>query len=492
MSWAAHRHLLIAIALVGAASVLLTGALAGLAWASPMGQSAGALAVAALAGNVLLLILVFLLLRRHGAGAQALADLVPAIRAVLRGEAPLPGGGGGALGPLAEAVAEFRRQSEEHRRAESVLRDREARLRSIVETDPDAIISIDEKGLIESFSPAAERLFGYRELEVIGQNVRILMPSPYRENHDRYMERYLTTGERRIIGIGRVVVGQHKNGGTFPMELAVGEVNVNGRRMFTGFVRDLSDKQRTERRLQELQNELLHVSRLSNMGQMASTLAHELNQPLTAITNYVNASRRLLAADRPDNQPRILENMAKAAEQTERAGQIIRRLRGFISGGEPQRKPEDLNQTVEEACALALVGAKQREIKFGLDLAPDLSQALIDRVQIQQVVLNLVRNAVEAMEQAPRRDLRVATAAMPGYAKVTVRDSGPGLDKELQGKLFQPFMSTKASGMGLGLSICRSIIEGHGGTLELAETGDSGCAFVFTVPLTAEDAGHAV
>lgn len=391
------------------------------------------------------------------------------------------------LGLLAEALEALRQSVERHRQSETLLAETAARLRVVLETDPDAIVVIDEQGLMESFSPAAKRLFGYSEAEVIGKNVKMLMPSPYRESHDRYLERYRTTGERRIIGIGRVVVGQRKDGSTFPMELAVGEVTAGARRLFTGFVRDLTERQEAERRLHEMQQELLHVSRLSTMGQMASTLAHELNQPLAAVSNYVNASRHLLSAGRLEDRDKIIQHMGKAAEQIERAGQIIRRLRGFIGGTGAQRKPEDLNQTVEEASALALVGAKQRQIKFSLDPAPDLPLALIDRVQIQQVVLNLVRNAMEAMEDVTRRELTVSTAATgSGWARVIVRDTGPGLSDAIREKLFQPFATTKATGMGLGLSICRSIIEAHGGVLEAGSEPGPGASFFFTVPLMGE------
>ena len=173
--------------------------------------------------------------------------------------------------------------------AELAQRESELRLRSILDTLPDAIVVIDTQGVIQSFSPAAERLFGYRSGEVIGQNVKLLMPTPYREAHDGYLERYLRTGDRRIIGIGRVVVGLRENGETFPMELQVGEFSFAGSRFFTGFVRDLTERQDAERRIQDLQAELLHASRLSVMGQMASTMAHELNQPLTAVVNYLAA-----------------------------------------------------------------------------------------------------------------------------------------------------------------------------------------------------------
>src|SRR5262245_33523075 len=203
---------------------------------------------------------------------------------------------------------------------------REAHLKSILETVPDAMIVIDERGAMQSFSVAAERLFGYGATEVIGKNIAMMMPSPYREHHDAYLDRYLRTGERRIIGIGRVVVGERKDRSTFPMELAVGEMRSGDRRYFTGFIRDLTERQKTEARLQELQSELVHISRLTAMGEMASTLAHELNQPLSAIANYMKGSRRLLEQSNDERSEMIRQAMDSAAEQAMRAGQIIRRL----------------------------------------------------------------------------------------------------------------------------------------------------------------------
>jgi two-component system, LuxR family, sensor kinase FixL len=380
------------------------------------------------------------------------------------------------------------RDISERKEAEAALVEREARLRSILETVPDAIVVIDEAGIIQSFSLAAERLFGYSAAEVTGKNVSILMPSPYREAHDFYIERYLRTGERRIIGIGRVVVGLRKDGATFPMELAVGEMKLGGRRMFTGFVRDLTERQQTEKRLQELQAELLHVSRLSAMGQMASTLAHELNQPLTAISNYLQASQRLLqpeaAADiDPTKLARVREIMEKVVAQSARAGQIIRRLRDFVAKGETDRRAENLGKIVEEASALALVGAKEFGVRVGFDLAPGLPPVLIDRIQIQQVVLNLVRNAVEALQGCERREVLISTrAADDDLAEVAVSDTGPGLAPEVAGHLFQPFVTSKAHGMGLGLSICREILDAHGGRLWASARPDGGTVFRFTVP----------
>ncbi len=287
------------------------------------------------------------------------------------------------------------------RRTEFMTRDalaREAHLQSILDTVPEAMIVIGERGIMQYFSSAAERLFGYDAKETIGHNVKMLMPSPYRESHDTYLDRYLTTGERRIIGIGRVVVGQRKDGSTFPMELAVGEMQSADRRYFTGFIRDLTERQKTEARLQELQSELVHISRLTAMGEMASTLAHELNQPLSAISNYLKGSRRLLS-DGPDEKTAMLRDaMDKAADQAMRAGQIIRRLRDFVARGESERRVESITKLVEEASALALVGVKDRGIRVSFQFDPSVDLVLADRVQVQQVLLNLIRNAMDAME----------------------------------------------------------------------------------------------
>jgi two-component system, LuxR family, sensor kinase FixL len=368
---------------------------------------------------------------------------------------------------------------------DSALQEREARLRSILETAPDAIIVIDERGIMESFSPAAERLFGFTAAEAVGRNVNVLMPSPYRERHDGYIRHYLDTGERRIIGIGRIVVGQRKNGSTFPMELSVGEAIANGRRLFTGFIRDLTERQLTENRLQELQTELLHVSRLTDVGQMASALAHELNQPLAAIVNYVQAARRLLQAEKSPLPQKVVEAMDKAVAQAARAGEIIRHLRGFISKGDSEHRSEDLNKVVEEATALGLVGAKESGVSVRWALHREPLPVIIDKVQIQQVVFNLVRNSVEAMAEHPLpHDMLVTTRlADAATAEVAVSDTGPGLALEVQAQLFQPFITTKEKGMGLGLSICRSIVEAHGGRLWAKPNPERGVTFRFTLPL---------
>jgi two-component system, LuxR family, sensor kinase FixL len=371
---------------------------------------------------------------------------------------------------------------------------REAHVQSILDSVPDAMIVIDDRGLMQSFSLAAERLFGYAAAEVLGKNVKMLMPAPYRESHDGYIHSYLSTGERRIIGIGRVVVGERNGGATFPMELAVGEMRVGDQRFFTGFIRDLTERQKTEARLQELQAELVHMSRLTAMGEMASALAHELNQPLSAIANYLKGSRRLLEDESDERAKIIADAVDKAAEQALRAGEIIRRLRDFVARGESERRVEDVKKLVEEASALALVGARDRGLHVRFELDPKIDFVLADKVQVQQVLLNLMRNAIEAMEDATRRELVVSTAAAKdNLVAISVADTGTGIAPEIGAQLFQPFITTKRHGMGVGLSISRTIIEAHGGTITALPNPEGGTVFAFTLPsVSKEEVGDAV
>jgi two-component system sensor kinase FixL len=383
-----------------------------------------------------------------------------------------------------EALRRTRREATEQNR---VLLAGQAHLRSILDTVPDAMIVIDEKGTMTSFSTAAERLFGFTAPEAIGRNVKELMPSPYRDAHDGYLMRYLDTGERRIIGKGRVVVGERKDGSTFPMELAVGEMRSGDQRYFTGFVRDLSESQKTEARLQELQSELVHISRLTAMGEMASTLAHELNQPLSAIVNYLKGSGRLIEDLAGDKAGMLREALGKASEQAIRAGQIIRRLRDFVSRGESERQVESLSKLIEEASALALVGAKELGVRFRMQFQPDADLVLVDRVQIQQVLLNLIRNSVDAMAGLPRRDLTISTrTAGEETIEISVTDTGPGIAPEIADQLFQPFITTKRTGMGVGLSISRTIVDAHGGRLWVEPNPDGGTIFRFTLRAVSE------
>jgi two-component system sensor kinase FixL len=343
--------------------------------------------------------------------------------------------------------------------------DNEALLRAILDSVPDALVVINEQGIIRYFSRAAEHQFGYAAAEAVGRNVSVLMPSPYREAHDGYIQRYITSGHARVIGIGRVVVGQRKDGSTFPMELTIGEVSGDGGRLFTGFVRDLTEKQATEARMQELQADYLHESRLHSLGEMAAQLAHELNQPLTATKNYLRGAQMLMDRGGEDNMARVRQALDAASAQVVRSGEIITNLRQFVARGKTEMRPERVVKLVEEASALALGVARHWGVDTRLDLAPDLPPVQVDRVQIQQVLLNLMRNAIEAMEDSATRAMVVRAERHNGGVLISVSDTGTGITPDVAAKLFQPFVTTKAEGMGIGLSTCRAIAEAHGGRI---------------------------
>lgn len=364
------------------------------------------------------------------------------------------------------------------------MRASETHLRSILATVPDAMVVIDETGHILSFSAAAERMFGYTEDEVLGENVSMLMPSPDRERHDSYLSNYMTTGDRKIIGIGRVTTARHRDGFTFPIELSVGEASLDGKRIFTGFIHDITQRQKVERRLQDLQSELAHVGRVSEMASFASSLAHELNQPLTAIANYCEAARDLIGGGADDEiLETVREALDEAAKESVRAGQIVRRLRNFISRGETEQRVESLARLITEANALALVGSREHGIEVQVQLDPDADLVFVDRIQIQQVLTNLIRNAIDAMIDSSQRSLVIRTVAEPDeFVTVTVEDTGPGISESVAAELFQPFVTSKSSGMGIGLSICRTIVESHGGRIWFDMRQGGGTAFYFTLP----------
>jgi two-component system sensor kinase FixL len=352
---------------------------------------------------------------------------------------------------------------------------------ALISTAPDGIVVIDEAAIVRVYNRACERQFGYTADEVLGKNINVLMPTYYRDAHDGYVARYLRTGEKRLIGAGREVSGRRKDGTTFPIYLSVGEGEVLGNRIFVGILTDISERKERERRIQELQVEMWQLGRLTDMGQMAAGLAHELNEPLTAILNYSNAG---LDIARENGDGDLESIFAKVAEQTSRAGIIIRRLRSFIEKRAPHRIPEDLGRTIEDAVRLGMIDVCDRGVQLRVAAAAGPSRALIDRVQVQQVLVNLIKNAVDAMEGSPRREITISTTPItPDYLQVSVADSGPGIDGDIAEKLFQAFVTTKKEGMGMGLNICRSIIEAHGGRLWAEPNPSGGTIFRFNLPI---------
>lgn len=382
-------------------------------------------------------------------------------------------------GDRVAGVSMVLRDRSDLQRLNAELRGREALLQTVLDTMPDGLVVIDAGGIIRLCNRAAERMFGAPAAAMVGQNVRMLMHDSDAAQHDGHLRRYGETGERRIIGIGRIVAARRADGSSFPAELQVGEVRAEGVRLFTGVLRDLTERQARDRRLVELQAELIHVSRLSELGQMVSTLAHEVGQPLTAVTNYLSGIRRLLPADSP---PLLREALERVAEQAERARGIVQSLRELVRKEQTPRTAQDLVVLIHETSALVLTGLN-RAVTLRVDAAADAQRCVIDRVQVQQVLLNLMRNAVEAMAGQAEQVLTVSTRRAGDRIMVRVADCGPGLPAEVRGRLFEPFVTTKRDGLGVGLSICRTIVEAHGGVLVAEETPGGGATFVFSLPV---------
>lgn len=498
----------------------------------------------------------------------------------------------------------------------------ELELKSLLDAAVDAIIVIDHRGRIEQFSRSAERIFGYAADEVVGRNVEMLMPAPYRAEHDGYIDRYNETHEPRIIGIGREVRARRKDGTIFPCELAVGQVAEVQPPRFVGFIRDITlrkqaderlrrseaelrlaqelaslgnyvvhldhcepdyyspqlhrilgisamddnvplttllrlwvhpgdreklddaiadllskrgacdaeyrivrtdgttrylhhiaqithdaqgeplkhvgtihdvtDRRQSEDEARQLQERLTHFSRLSTMGEMAAGLAHEINQPLSAITMYAQACQRFMQSPQRDDAD-VLEALVQISAQALRAGEVIRRLRQFVKNREVKREPVDCGRLLEDLRTLAETDARLHNVRLRIETEHDLPTVYADPIQLQQVVLNLVRNAIDAMVDAPetRREVVLSTRLLPeGEIEVVVADHGSGLAPDAAEHLFNAFFTTKAGGTGLGLAISRSIVRAHGGRLWHTPNEGMGARFHFTLPVSPAPKGE--
>ena len=367
----------------------------------------------------------------------------------------------------------------------------ESLLLSVLDTAVDAIIVIDAHARIEVYNQACWRLFGYTAAEALGQNVRLIMPLEFARDHDRYLQDYLRTGERKIIGIGREVRAQHRDGTIFPVNLSVGEAKTPVGRRFIGIIHDLRQRYANEERLNQLQANMVHMARVSTMDEMGAALAHELNQPLTALMLYLQAVERACA--RPGTANPLPENVLailhKAVREAERAGNIIQRMRHFVEKRDPHRRPVDVNPLVEDALELTQFGTRPGATTITRDFAPDLPKVFVDPVQIQQIVVNLLRNALEAVKGRPEAAVTVTTGATEAGVVIRVVDNGPGIRPEAIPDLFKAFSSSKSQGLGLGLAISKTIAQSHGGTLAVDPGGGGrGACFTLTLPLAAAEA----
>jgi two-component system, LuxR family, sensor kinase FixL len=357
---------------------------------------------------------------------------------------------------------------------------------ALLDAAVDGIILIDYQGRVESFNRAAERLFGYPAKEVLGANVSILMAEPDRSTHDRYLARFLETHTPHIIGTGREVEARRKDGSLFPAFLSVGAVEGAEPPRFVGFVQDISFRRRAEEETYRLQERLTHVSRLATVGEMSAGIAHELNQPLTAVANYAQACDRLLGLPDPDIAE-IRGALKQITAQAVRAGDIIRRLRTLAHHDVTKREPTDVNLLIGELTELVELDARRHDAHYKLELADTLPLAEVDRTQVQQVILNLVKNALEALGEsstAPRQVI-LSTRLLPeGDVGITVCDNGPGVSQAIAPRLFDPFCSSKPHGTGLGLAISRTIVKSHQGSLDYRPNVPSGACFEVRLPLT--------
>lgn len=362
------------------------------------------------------------------------------------------------------------------------LRLREAQLKSILDTVPDAMIVFDQDGTIKSFSAAAERMFQWRADEMIGKSVARLTPKAYILDHDGYPVIDLDVYNKETFRRGRSALGQRKDKSQFPIALSVGDVG-SSPPLFTAFVSDLTLEKEAQAKLETLQAELAHTSRLSAMGEMAATLAHELNQPLAAIVNYHGGLTRILENGGIVSPAALLPALQKAAAQALRAGEIVRGVQSFVAKRVGERETARLDALVGEACSLALIGIDPVKFSVRLEVGPELQHVVVDKIQVQQVLLNLVRNALEAMEEDPAGEVIIhGRMAEEISAEISISDTGSGIPSTIVDNLFNPFVTSKRDGMGLGLSICRTIIEAHGGKIWFEPHTPRGSIFRFTLP----------
>jgi len=367
--------------------------------------------------------------------------------------------------------------------SEVQLRQSEARHRVVVEAASDAVISMDENGLVVLANPAIKSIFGYEPAELIGKPLTLLMPASVRKLHEAGYKRYLKTGERRLNWQGTEVTAQRANGEEFPVEVSFGEMKINDRTMFTGFIRDVTEKKRAEEALRELQAELARMMRVMTIGQLTASIAHEVSQPLSGIITNASTCLRMLNND-PPNVDGARETAQRTIRDGNRASDVITRLRTLFSKKQINFEPVDLNEAAREVLALLLGELQKDGVLLQQHFAEDLPSVMGDRVQLQQVILNLLRNASDAMStlHSGPKQLLITTVADGDLVRVSVQDSGVGFDPQMANRLFESFFTTKQEGMGIGLSVSRSIVEAHHGRMWATRNDDAGSTFAFAIP----------
>ncbi len=369
------------------------------------------------------------------------------------------------------------------------LQSTDIQLRTLLDAAVDGIIVINQDGKIVTFNHAAEKMFGYAADEVMGCSVNLLMPEPHRSAHDGYLHAYKSTGKARIIGIGREVLGRHKDGSTLPLYISVGESHIDDSWCFVGILHDLTQRKRIEMELQEHKTLLTHAARLNVLGEMTAGIAHEVNQPLTAIATYAEVCRRML--DSVDSDMHDLKDTLRLInQQAIRAGDVTQRLRNLAVKQDNERSETDINELIDDVVKLSAADARIHNITLLTELDSMLPPVVVDVIEIQQVLLNLINNSIDVLSDNAMGDKTVTIRSRlfdDSTLQVLVEDNGSGISQHMQEKLFEPFSSSKAYGMGIGLSISRSIIHAHGGNLSLIKTSPQGTVFGFSLPLISEN-----
>ncbi len=337
-------------------------------------------------------------------------------------------------------------------------------LGSLIETTVDGVMAIDRAGALAVFNSACERMFGYDRAEVLGRNVSLLMTDEHARAHDGYISHHLETGEKRIIGIGRRVEGRRKDGSAFPLDLAVGRFEHAGAPMFVGVVRDLTLQVKDEQRMVELQSQLHHMGRVGAVAEMGAALAHELNQPLTAISLFLASAERTFEA----NPVKTMELFQRARAEALRAGNIVRRIRQMVEQSDFEPQYFDLSEEIAGAVELCRIADGGREADIRIEPKTPV-EAFGDPTQVRQVLFNLIKNGIDASSGPDRQSVVRVTVRTEGALDIVVEDNGPGVSAEVAPRLFSPFATSKSGGLGIGLSICRNIAELHRGSLDLID-----------------------
>jgi PAS domain S-box-containing protein len=374
----------------------------------------------------------------------------------------------------------------QRKQQEQALRQSEERYRTLAETATDVILTIDQTSTILFVNGAVEKTFGYSPAEIVGQKITALMPERLRRRHEEAIRRYLETGEKRIPWNAVSLPGLHKNGREINLDISFAEMRTGDERFFSGILRDVTERKRTEEALSKSQEELAHVTRVATLGEMTASIAHEVNQPLAAVINSASACLRWLDAQKPEEARR---SASRAIAEGHRASEIIGRIRALAKKAPPQKDWLDVNETIHEVIALARSEIERNGVALETELSDDMPIILADRIQLQQVILNLMMNAIEAMSgvgQGPRELLVRSGIDESEYVVISVQDSGPGIDPQNLDHLFDAFYTTKPQGLGMGLAISRSIIDAHGGRLWVTANPDNGATFQFTLPIGGE------